>query len=103
MGLADDAKKAEQLAEEHPQQVDDAVQQGEKLAEQHTGHRDDKQIGEAGEQIEQRIGGAQADGAGGGQGSGSRRRTVGRARRDPKPDRRSECGRKRIEQHGGRP
>lgn len=63
MGLADDAKKAEQLAKEHPQQVDDAVQHGEKTAEQETQHRYDKQIGEGGEQIEKQV----AGGSGGGQ------------------------------------
>jgi hypothetical protein len=61
MGFADEAKKAEELAKEHPEQVNKAVDQGEKAAEEHTGHRYDKQIGEGGEQLERHLGGGDGD------------------------------------------
>jgi len=59
MGFADEAKKAEELARQHPQQVDKAVEEGEKAAQEHTGHRYDKEIGEGGEQLERQIAGEQ--------------------------------------------
>lgn len=64
MGFADEAKKAEELAKQHPQQVDEAVKEGEKAAEDQTGHRYDKQIGEGGEQVERRFGGQDQQQAG---------------------------------------
>ena len=59
MGFADEAKKAEELAKQHPQQVDKAVEEGEKAAQEHTGHRYDKEIGKGGDQLERQIGGEQ--------------------------------------------
>jgi uncharacterized membrane protein YoaK (UPF0700 family) len=57
-------QKAEQLAKDHPQQADEALQKGEQFAEQETGHRFDQQIGTAGQQAEQRFGGGQQSGQG---------------------------------------
>ena len=62
MGLADEAKKAEELAKQHPDQVDKAVQQGEKQVQERTGHSHDQQISEGGEQIEKRLGAGQQEG-----------------------------------------
>lgn len=68
---SDELQKAEQLAKDHPQQADEAIQKGEQFAEGQTGHRFDQQIGAAGDQVEQRYGGGQQgqqNGAQGGQG-----------------------------------
>jgi hypothetical protein len=59
---SDELQKAEQLAKDHPQQADEAIQKGEQFAEGQTGHRFDQQIGAAGDQVEQRYGGGQQDG-----------------------------------------
>ncbi|HEU5354940.1 MAG TPA: Rv0909 family putative TA system antitoxin [Actinocrinis sp.] len=56
---SDEIQKAEQLAKDHPQQADEALQKGEQFAEDRTDHRFDKQIGAAGDQVEQRYGGGQ--------------------------------------------
>jgi hypothetical protein len=61
MGLSDEVKKAEELSKEHPKQVDEGIEKGMKAAEEQTGHRHDKEIGEAGEQVEQRLGGGAGD------------------------------------------
>jgi hypothetical protein len=61
MGLSDQVKKAEELSQEHPKQVDEGIEKGMKAAEEETGHRHDKEIGEAGEQIERRLGGEAGD------------------------------------------
>lgn len=58
---SDEIQKAEQLAKDHPQQADQAMQKGEQFAEQETGHRFDQQIGAAGDQVQQRYGGGQQD------------------------------------------
>lgn len=58
---SDEIQKAEQLAKDHPQQADEAMQKGEQFAEQQTGHRFDTQIGAAGDQVQQRYGGGQQD------------------------------------------
>lgn len=83
MGLSDEVKKAEELSKEHPKQVDEGVEKGMKAAEDQTGHHYDKEIGEAGQQVEQRLGGEAGDqqqqqqqpppqdGQGSGEGSGS--------------------------------
>lgn len=64
---SDDIQKAEQFAKDHPQQADEAIQKGEQYADQATGNRFDQQIGEAGQQAEQRFGGGR-QGQGQGQG-----------------------------------
>lgn len=56
---SDELQKAEQLAKDHPQQADEAIQKGEQFAEGQTGHRFDQQIGAAGDQVQQRYGGGQ--------------------------------------------
>lgn len=64
---SDEIQKAEQLAKDHPQQADEALKKGEQFAEERTDHRFDKQIGAAGDQVEQRYGGGQQDPQGQGQ------------------------------------
>lgn len=59
---SDDLKKAEELTKDHPQQSEQAVQEGEKYAEQETGHRYDKEIGEGVQQLDDRFGGGQQQG-----------------------------------------
>jgi hypothetical protein len=58
---SDEIQKAEQLAKDHPQQADEALQKGEQFAEERTDHRFDQQIGAAGDKVEQRYGGGQQD------------------------------------------
>jgi len=64
MGLSEEAKiakQAEDLAKEHPQQVEEAVTNAEKFAQDRTGHRHDEQIAKGGDELEKRLGAGQQD------------------------------------------
>ena len=64
MGLSDEAKiakQAEDLAKEHPQQVEEAVTNAEKFAQDRTDHRHDEQIAKGGDELEKRLGAGQQD------------------------------------------
>lgn len=58
-GFADEAKKAEQFAKDHPDTIDKGVQEGEKLADQQTGDRFDKEVGAGGQAVENEFGNGQ--------------------------------------------
>lgn len=66
-GFADDAKEAEKLAQDNAGTVDKGVQEGEKEADQLTGDRFDKEIGEAGQELDNQVGGGNGNGNGNGQ------------------------------------
>ena len=59
--FGDMEKKAEDYAQQHPDQVDKGVGEAGKFADRETGGKYDKQIGDAAQQAEQRLGG-QSDG-----------------------------------------
>ncbi len=51
-------RKAEHLAEEHPEQAQEALRKGGQFAEERTDHRFDREIDAAGRQIGRRFGDA---------------------------------------------
>ncbi|MGV9596512.1 antitoxin [Streptosporangium sandarakinum] len=59
-GIGDWAKKAEDLAREHPDQADQVLDQGERFAGERTGHKYDEQIGEGVDAVQRRYGGGDA-------------------------------------------
>ena len=57
--LGEYAQKAEQYVKDNPDKFDQGIESGEKFADDHTGHRNDEQISEGGEQIERHLGAGQ--------------------------------------------
>lgn len=49
-------KKAQNYAEEHPEQADKGIKEGAEFAERETGHQHDEQIDRAADAAEQHIG-----------------------------------------------
>jgi hypothetical protein len=60
-GMGDWAKKAEELAKEHPDQADQAVDRAERLASERTGGKYDEQLAKGADAVQERYGGGQGE------------------------------------------
>jgi hypothetical protein len=58
-GLSDFAKKAEQVGQEHSDEVDKGIEEAEKAADERTGNTYEDQVKQGGDQLEKRFGGGQ--------------------------------------------
>jgi hypothetical protein len=60
-GMGDWAKKAEELAKEHPDQADQAVDRAEQFASERTGGTYDEQLAKGADAVQERYGGGQGE------------------------------------------